>query len=127
MAAIAAKLASRLGPTLAKHASTIESVAETALGSVTEPEMEEPMVEYAEPLQTYPTYPSIGTPWSTYFLFADIIFLLIGVILLVAANGKCASDPDGKDCKNHRNWGIAFTVIFSVGLIVILFFKLQSG
>jgi len=117
MAALAARFASKLGPSLAqiaKHADTIESVAGAALGEVEE----DPMM-YAPP-------PSTGTSMSTYFLFADIFFLLVGVILLVAANSKCASNPTGNDCKNHKNWGIAFTVICSICLIIILYFKLKG-
>jgi len=77
-------------------------------------------------IDTLPPSPqSSGTSVSTILMFIDIIFLLVGVILLVAAQSKCSAEPNGDACKNHKNAGIAFTVISSVLLVVILFVKFR--
>ena len=65
------------------------------------------------------------TSFSTWLLVADIIFLLIGIILIMASQSKCQLDPNSDSCKSHRSWGIAFTTICSVLMLVILFFKFQ--
>lgn len=90
------------------------------------------MADYDDGIPNYqdPNYvpqgSSGGTSFSTYLLFGVIVFLLIGVILLVAAQSKCAADPNGDTCKNHRSWGIGFTVVCSILLVAILYFKFKG-
>jgi len=77
------------------------------------------------PMSTAAVASTGGISMSTYFLFADIIFLLIGVILLMTSQGKCATDANSSECGNYRKGGIAVTVIAGVFFFVILFFKFR--
>ena len=112
---MASKLASLAAKALKASKSLSKPIVSDALGSVTSLAAPPPEPVYVSA--------STGTPFSTYALFADIVFLLIGVILLVAAQSKCATDANSDACKNHKNWGIAFTVICSIGLVAILYVK----
>jgi hypothetical protein len=130
MAAFAAKWAAKLGPKLeklAQHADTIESVATLALGSGSETTANTGNQYVTTPSYApsyVPSYSS-GTSLTTYLLFGDIIFLLVGVILLVSSNSACKTDSESVSCKGYKNWGIAFTVICSIGFVVLLFFKFK--
>jgi hypothetical protein len=97
-------LAETIAPALEEHGDVISEVANTAMS---------------------PPSSHSGTPFSTYLLFGDIVILLIGVILIVASQNACASDPNSASCKNQRNVGIAFTVVCGVCLFVILYFKFK--
>ena len=100
------------------------ALARLALSAAKNPALRSTLTSSGQAYMTEnPPPPPTGTPVSTYLLFIDIVFLLIGVILLVAANSKCAADPNGTQCKNHKNWGIAFTAICSILLVVILIAK----
>jgi len=70
-------------------------------------------------------YRSSGTSISTYLLIADVIFFLIGVILIMSSQTKCKENPNGDTCKSHKNWGIGILVITSILLIVIIYFKFK--
>lgn len=69
---------------------------------------------------------SSGTSLSTWLLITDIILFLIGIILIMTSQSKCQTDPNSDSCKNYRLWGITFTAICSVLMIVILYFKFKN-
>ena len=61
-----------------------------------------------------------------YFLFADIVLLLIGVILIIVSQSKCKDDAKGTECQNYKIAGITMTAIASVLLLVILVLKFKK-
>lgn len=70
-------------------------------------------------------YPHSGTSVSTWLLIIDIIFFLIGIILIMASQSQCQVDPNSSSCSSQKTWGIVFTTITSVMLLVILYFKFR--
>jgi heme/copper-type cytochrome/quinol oxidase subunit 2 len=78
-----------------------------------------------------PTFPrpaviKTGGSMFIYFLMADIVLLLIGVILIVVSQSKCKDNANGDDCKNYKIAGITMTAIASVLMIVTIAMKLKK-
>src|ERR1044071_8123364 len=83
--------------------------------------------EAAEPMYDdaaqYGPPASSGTKLSTWVLIIDVIFLLIGVILIMASQTKCKDDPNSSACKTHKQWGIGFLVVCTLIFLVVGYFK----
>ena len=85
-------------------------------------------------LNSYQSLPTLSRPavlktggsMFVYFLMADIVLLLIGVILIVVAQSKCKDNANGNDCKNYNIAGITMTAIASVLMIVIIVLKVKK-